>query len=105
MNQHGLHRDLELRLEALAARIASLRKSMKAARGTERMEDFGEIVELERRHQALAAQLQQLNREGPGFRPDVKAEVERLTDDLTAIVDDFVNRTDAAVRPGWRGGR
>lgn len=103
--EHALHRDLEFRLEALAARIASLRKSMKAARGAEKMEDFGALVELERRHQALADRLRRLNREGPGFRPEVKAEVERLTDDLMSIVDNFVNRTDAAFRPDRHGRR
>ena len=100
-----LHRDLEFRLAALAARIASLRKSMKAARGAGKMENFGELAEFERRYQALASRLQQLNREGPGFRPDVKAEVERLTDDLTNIVDNFVNRTDAAFQPERYGPR
>lgn len=103
MNDDGLHPDLELRLKALAARIGSLRKGMKAARGAAKMEEFGELAELERRHQALAERLRQLNREGRGFRPNAKAEMERLTDDLTAIVDDFVNRTDAAFRRGTAG--
>lgn len=106
MEQHGLHRGLELRLEALAARIAALRLKMGAAQGAEKIEDFGEIEELEHRHKRLAEQLSALNREGPGFRQDVKAELEKIADDLSGTVEDFVMRVDSdnqGIRPSIRG--
>jgi len=87
--QHGLHRGLELRLVALAERIAALRQSMKQVKGAARIEDFGEIEELQRRYDVLAGRLQALDREGPGFRQDVKAELEKVADDLTGTVEDF----------------
>ncbi|MDE2228790.1 MAG: hypothetical protein KGL11_07085 [Alphaproteobacteria bacterium] len=102
MKEHGLHRGLELRLEALAARIAALEQKMKRATGFTRIEDFGEVAELEQRHKALAGRLQELAREGPGFRQDVKAEIENLTDDLTNTVDDFVMWIDSDFRPDRR---
>ena len=90
MDEHGLHRDLELRLEALAERIAALRQKMSKAKGAEKIEEFGEVEELERRLTVLAERLQALDREGPGFRRDVKAELEKIADDLSGGVEDFV---------------
>lgn len=95
MGHRELHRGLEHRLEALAQRIAKLRQRMSAAKGTERLEELGEIEELDRRFDALAKRLQALNREGPGFRQDVKAELEKLADDLSGTVEDFVMWVDS----------
>jgi predicted nucleic acid-binding Zn-ribbon protein len=97
----GLHPGLELRLEALAERIGVLRRAMAKATGVERLADLGEIDELDRRFRRLADRLRALNREGPGFRSDVKAEVEKITDDLSGTVEDFLMWIDA----GYRGRR
>lgn len=93
--EQDLHRGLELRLEDLAQRIAALRQKMTAAKGAAKIEEFGEIEELERRHRVLAQRLQALNQEGPGFRQDTKAEVEKMADDLTGTIGDFVSWVDA----------
>lgn len=99
--KHGLHRDLQLRLDALAERIAALRRNMDRTKGAAKIEDFGEIGELQGRYDVLAERLQALNREGPGFRQDVKAELERVADDLSGVVEDFALWADA----GYRGRR
>jgi predicted nucleic acid-binding Zn-ribbon protein len=101
MEEHGLHRSFELRLEALAARIASLRQKMAAAKGPEKLEEHAEIDELERRYKTLAEQLQALNREGSGFRQNVKSELEQAADDLSSAVEDFTSWVDS----GYRGQR
>jgi predicted nucleic acid-binding Zn-ribbon protein len=98
MEEHGLHRGLEVRLGALAERIAALRRKMKKAQGAEKIEEFGEIEELERRYNVLAERLQALNREGPGFRQDVKAELEKVADDLSGSVEDFMMWVDSNYR-------
>jgi predicted nucleic acid-binding Zn-ribbon protein len=95
METSGLHQGLELRLEALAERIAALRRKLGAAQGKEKVEDFGEIAELERRYATLAERLQALNREGPGFRQDAKAELEKVADDLSGTIEDLMSWIDS----------
>ena len=82
MQERGLHQGLELRLETLAERIAALKYKMSMAKGVERIEEFAQAEQLEQRHKVLAEQLEALNREGPGFRQDLKAELEKLAYDL-----------------------
>jgi predicted nucleic acid-binding Zn-ribbon protein len=106
MEKHGLHRGLELRLAALARRITALRHEMTRAKGAQKIEEFGEIEELQRRYDTLGKRLQALNREGPGFRQDVKAELEKLADDLSGTVEDFMLWADSdyeGQRPPIRG--
>jgi predicted nucleic acid-binding Zn-ribbon protein len=108
MEQRGLHRGLELRLEALAARIAALRSAMSRAKGEEKLADAGEVAELEQRHQRLAERLSALDGEGPGFRHNVKAEVEKMADDLSGVVEDFTLWVDSGycgAKPSLRGRR
>lgn len=107
MEEQGLHRGLELRLEALAERIATLRWKMLQAKGAEKIADASEIDELERRYEILAGRLRALNREGPGFRQDAKAELEKVADDLSGTVEDFVMWVDSGYRgrPPVGGGR
>ncbi len=102
MEKTGLHPGLETRLTALAARIAQLRQKMSQAKGIEKIEEFGQIEELERRYKALEDRLRMLNREGPGFRQDMKAEIEKVTDDLTGTVQDFMTWIDSGYHPGQR---
>jgi hypothetical protein len=87
--------------EALAERIGVLRRPMAKATGVERVADLGEIDEPDRRYRRLADRLQALNREATGFRSDVKAEVEKIADDLSGTVEDFLMWIDA----GYRGRR
>jgi archaellum component FlaC len=108
MEKHGLHRGLELRLKALARRIAALRRATTKTKGAQKIEEFGEIEELERRYEALDKRLHALNREGPGFRQDVKAELEKLADDLSGTLEDFTMWVDSNYqghRPKIRGRR
>jgi hypothetical protein len=69
----GWYPGLEFRLEALTERIGVLRRAMAKATGVERLADLGEMDELDRRYRRLAERPRALNREGPGFRSDVKA--------------------------------
>ncbi len=102
MDKTGLHPGLEARLTALAARIATLKRKMSQAEGLEKIEAFGEIEELERRYKTLEDRLRMLTREGPGFRQDMKAEIEKVTDDLTGTVQDFTMWIDSGYHPDRR---
>ncbi len=95
MRRLGLHRGLELRLDALADRIEALRQATANAKGAEKFEDLGELGELKQRYEILTDRLHALNEEGPGFRQSVKAELEAMADDLSGIVEDFIMRLDA----------
>jgi chromosome segregation ATPase len=101
MDEQGLHRGLEQQLEALAARIAALRQKMNAAGGGERVEDRGEIEELQHRYEETVERLRALQKEGPGFRQETKAELEKIAADLAGNVEDFVTWVDG----GGRGRR
>lgn len=89
MTENGLHPGLEARLTALGERIASARIKMAQASGAAKIEAFGEVQDLENRHKLLSDRLDALNREGPGFRQNVKAEWEKLADDLTGSIENF----------------
>jgi predicted nucleic acid-binding Zn-ribbon protein len=102
MDEAGLHRGLEMKLTALATRIAKLRQKMSQAKGIEKIEEFGEIEELEQRYKVLDERLRKLNSERPGFRQDMKAEIEKVADDLTGTVADFVTWVDSGYRPDQR---
>jgi hypothetical protein len=95
MEEPGLHRGLELRLKALAARIRTLKEKMERAEALQRIEDLGEIDQLERRYKLLQGRLDELNREGKGFRHGVKNELEKLSYDLSGAVEDFIIRIDS----------
>jgi hypothetical protein len=102
MAETGLHSALELRLAALARLIAKLRQTMRQAKGIEKIEEFDEIEGLERRYKVLEDQLRKLNGEGPGFRQDMKAEIEKVADDLTGMVEEFVTWVDSGYQPDLR---
>jgi hypothetical protein len=102
MAETGLHSALELRLAALARLIAKLRQTMRQAKGIEKIEEFDEIEGLERRYKVLEDQLRKLNGEGPGFRQDMKAEIEKVADDLTGMVEEFVTWVDSGYQPDQR---
>lgn len=90
MTDLGRHRVLEARLHALVARIEEAKLRLAKTPGADRIEAFGEIKELEGRHRKLTARLSHLEREGPGLRQDMKAELEALADDLSGAVEDFM---------------
>jgi len=95
MSKHGLHPGLERRLQALAERIATLRHTMSKAAGAEKIEEHAEINELERRYKFLEGGLEELNRQGEGFRQNMKAEVEKVADDLSATLEDWIMKLDS----------
>jgi len=96
MKEKSLHPGLEMRLAALAERIVNLRQGMTQESGLDRIEDLGEIEQLERRHKLLSDELQALNAEGPGHWQNVKAEMEKRIDDVTSTVEEFIIRLDRA---------
>ncbi|MGH7035328.1 MAG: hypothetical protein ACREFL_16465 [Stellaceae bacterium] len=98
MDEQGLHRGLELQLEALATRIAALRQKMSTAGGGERVEELGEIEDLQHRYEETVARLRALQSAGPGFRREAKAELEKIAADLSGNVEDFVTWVDSGGR-------
>ncbi len=93
----GLHPDLENQLQDLAGRIARLRRTTGAK--DEKSPASAATEALEQRYETLAKRLQALKREGPSFRREAKAELERMAEDLRGTVEDFVRWADA----GYRG--
>ena len=69
MKKTGLHPGLEMRLEALATRIAKLKQDIGPAAGIEKILEAGKIEQLEQRHKMLADQLRSLNRQGSETPP------------------------------------
>jgi len=102
MEDAGLHSGLEIRLTALATRIADLRRRMGEGSEQGRIDAFGEIQELEQRHRKLEADFAQLDREGPGFRQDVKAGIEAVATDMSGWVEDHVMWIDSGYQPDRR---
>jgi len=95
MEGTSLHSGLEMRLNALAMRIAKLRLDIGQTKGPAKIVAVGEIEGLEQRYKMLEDQLHKLDSEGPGFRQDVKAEIEKWADDLTGTLENFVMRLDS----------
>ena len=96
MTEKNLHPGLEMRLAALAERIGNLRQGATQESGLDRINDLGEIEQLERRHKLLSDELQALNAEGPGHWQNVKAEIEKRIDDVAGTVEEFIIRLDRA---------
>jgi len=89
MKAAGLHPGLERRLRALQARIGRLKSKMTKAKGLEKLGEVGDTEVLEQRYKKLQSRLAALDRAGSGFRQALKAEVEKIDDDLSAILEDF----------------
>jgi len=102
MKETSLHPSLQMRLAALATRISELRQRASQVKGGERIEEFSEVEELERRYKTLDQQLRKLDQEGSGFRQDMKAEIEMVTDDLAGMVEDFFIWIDADFKADHR---
>jgi archaellum component FlaC len=102
MAQGGLHQGLELRVEVLADRIARLKDKMNRAEGIQKIENLGDLERLEGRYKDLKDRLDALNREGPGFRHQVKNELEKLSADLSGTLDDFIMWMDSGYHPDKR---
>lgn len=102
MVQRGSHQGLELRLQVLGERIGTLKDKMSRAEGLEKIEALGYLDRLQRRYNELKEQLEELNREGPGFRQDAKNELEKLSYDLSGTVEDFITWADSDYHPEKR---
>ncbi len=102
MEQAGLHQGLELRLEVLKDRMRTLAEKMSRAEGVQKIDNLGDLDRLERRYDELKSRLDALNREGPGFRHELKNELEKLSADLSGTLDDFIMWTDSGYRPDKR---
>jgi predicted nuclease with TOPRIM domain len=99
MGQAGLHQGLELRLKGLGGRIRTLKDRMSRAEGLQKIEALGLISRLEGRYNELKDRLDELNREGPGFRHGMKNELEKLTFDLSGALENFITWADSGYHP------
>ena len=95
MKRKSPHRGLELRLEVLRHRIRTLTEKMSRAEGIQKIENLADIGRLERRYGELEQRLDELNREDPGFRHEIKNEFVKLSSDLSGSLGDFIMRTDS----------
>jgi len=94
MHETGQYPGLELRLRSLAERIGELKRKMTRADAVVRIEMMGEVLQLEERERLLELRLGKLNGEGNGVRQRLRAEAEKIADDLAASVQDFILRVD-----------
>lgn len=94
MNGTSYHPALKQRLTELKRSIGELKGKIAAARGLQKIEDVGDIEDLEQRHQELAARLDNLDREGRGWAQNVKAELDLMADDLTASIERCITGAD-----------
>jgi hypothetical protein len=90
MEEAGLHPGLDIRLTALAARIATLRQKIQQNGNREQIAKFGSIDELDTRYKQMEVELDRLNLEGPGFLQDVKAGIDAMAIDLKGWVEDHI---------------
>lgn len=90
MEESGLHPGLDIRLTALAVRIATLRQKIQQRDNPEQLAKFGSIEELEKRYKRLESEVDRLNHEGPGFLQDMKAGVDAMSIDLKGWVEDHI---------------
>ena len=102
MGQARPHRGLELRLKVLGDRIRTLKDKMGHAEGVQKIEALGVIERLEGRYKELKDHLDELNREGPGFRHGMKNELEKLAFDLSGALEDFITWADSGYQPDKR---
>lgn len=98
MGETGLHPELEARLAALAIDIATLRRKASHAKGLERIEGLAEVDQLEHRYTRLEEQLRNLNSQGRGFQPRMKAQFKELANDLSGTIENLMMRTDSGFR-------
>ena len=98
MEQAELHQGLELRLEVLKDRMRTLAEKMNRAEGVQKIDAW------ETSTGWSGDKNDELNREGPGFRHDLKNELEKLSSDLSGTLDDFIMWTDSGYRPGQASG-
>ena len=102
MEQESLHKDLKIRLKALARHIDELSQMMNRAKGLKQLDDKDEIERLERRYDALEDELHGLDLEGPDFRKGVKSEIEAGADELTRWVAEHLAWIDSGYQTDQR---
>ena len=70
----------------------------------QKIEALGVIARLEGRYKELKNHLDELNREGPGFRHGMKNQLEKLSFDLSGALEDFITWADSRLSPGQAPG-
>jgi hypothetical protein len=102
MEKHSLHPALEVRVAALAARVAELKRKMSRPADLGHSLGSAEIAELEARRQMLEDKVRDLKQAGPSFQQDVKSEIEAVADDMTGWIEDHLRWIDSGYRPDRR---
>jgi hypothetical protein len=100
MHGKGLHKGLELRLGTLAARIRTLKANAARMEGLRKVEETRKVDLLERRKNELEHLLEELDREAPGVRHEIKYELAKLSYDLSGAFEDFIMSVDSRYKPG-----
>jgi uncharacterized coiled-coil DUF342 family protein len=95
MEAPKFYREQESRLDELGKQIAALRSRIKGTQKGETARRLADLRNLESRRKMLIDRLNQLRDQGPGFRQEVKAELEKMSGDLSANVQEFVTWTDS----------
>ncbi len=95
MNDPGMYLTLTLYIKTQGVCIAVLKTMMNQASDSKKAAKFGELHELERRHEQLKERLHKLDREGPGIRQDVNAERSLLAENIQGGLDSLMFSTEA----------
>ena len=102
MEEAGLHPGLDIRLTALAERIAALRQKISQNDNPEQLAKFGSLKEIESRYKRLGIELDRLNLEGPGFLQDLEAGIDAMDIDLKGWVEDHIIWIDSGYQADHR---
>jgi predicted nucleic acid-binding Zn-ribbon protein len=102
MGQANPYHGLELRLKLLENRIRTFKERTSRAEGLQKIEALGAISRLEGRYKQLKDRLDELSREGPGFRHRIRNQLEKLAFDLSGALESFITRADSRYRPDER---
>lgn len=94
MTATALHPELRKKVQLLANRIAVIGQKLAEGSPEQQIQLRARLRELQQRHLHVEQQLQALDREGPGFRQDVKAKLILLADDLVGAVSDLALSVD-----------
>jgi hypothetical protein len=105
MEQGGRDRGVELRLEALAARIRIMRARVERRDGMDKLEGYAMLAQLERRYGKLEARARELQRGNKGLLHLLKCQIEKLSYDVSSAVEDLMMFVDSGYSLGRKSGQ
>jgi hypothetical protein len=102
MSKKIYHEALEIERAQLRGQILRLRPSAGALNNPDRLRRAQNTQRLERRLRAVAESLRKLEHQPAGFRGDVMADLQWISDALASSFRQFAERLDTVESANWR---